>query len=95
METLSLADHWATTGMAAATVVFVAMELLSLLLFTTVLIEYHRVALKHDVLPNAIRHGLEATPELGKSIMYWSYIFLTVLATVLTTALFLFQPHLL
>ncbi len=93
MQTLSLADHFSTPGAVAATIAFLVIELLSIALFLIVVFQYLRVVSKHRILPKAIRQSLEGEPETGAAVIFWLYVVLTIVVTVVTVALFLFQPH--
>lgn len=95
MQMLSFSDHVATPLMTVSTVVFLALEVFSLMVFFLVISQYKRVVFKHQLLPRAIQHTLEKEPEKGRSIMLQIYIALTIFITLCTALLFWFQPHLL
>ncbi|HVW66617.1 MAG TPA: hypothetical protein VHA78_02705 [Candidatus Peribacteraceae bacterium] len=92
MQTLSLSDHFASPLMTTSSVIFLAMEGLSLLVFFLVIFQYRRIVLKHQILPRAIQHTLEKEPEKGVTTLLWIYVIMTVFVIVLTTILFWLQP---
>ena len=80
--------------MLASTWAFVVIEVLSLLLFAIVVMQYMRVVSKHRLLPASIRHTLEREPEKGTTALLMLYVIITIALTIGLALLFWFQPHL-
>lgn len=89
----SMTSLFATPGMTAFTIPFLIVEILSFLVLWIILLAFRRVVRKqrelflvlHDAPPTLARH----------TVLMWFYIIMTVVIGVVSTSLFLFEPHLL
>ncbi len=94
MQILSFADHVSSPAALAAFIILIVLELLSLAIFWLIVRQYRHVVSKHRMLPLSLQRSLEQVPDTGPTLLFWSYVVLTIIWTVFTTLLFIFQPHL-
>ncbi len=87
---------FSSMGMTSVFVVMVVIQLLSLGFLLLTSYEFRRTMRKHNAFLRAIdideKHD-EA--EHTSHIIFWIYLLSTLVATVVTTLLFVYQPHLL
>lgn len=85
-----------TMGMTSVFVLVVVIQLVSLGFLLIASYEFRRTMRKHNAFLSVIdtdnRHD-EA--ERGSHVIFWIYLLSTLAITVVTTLLFVFQPHLL
>ncbi len=85
----------ATLGAVSVLVVVLVTEALSLLFLLVVSYEERQVARKQEALLRALGGGDLAIPSGKSRMLFWTYVCTTALITVVTTTVFLYQPHLL
>ncbi len=87
---------FSTAGMTSVFVIMVVVQLLSLGFLLIVSYEFRRTMRKHNAFLSVIdtddRHD-EA--EHTSHVIFWIYLLSTLVATIVTTLLFVYQPHLL
>lgn len=93
MELTFPAALFQSSGFTASFVIFLLLEILSLLVMGIVVAEFMMLRKKHTQFFRAMRGGEHADTETFPTMILWVYIFFTVFAGIVTTAIFLFQPH--
>lgn len=87
---------FSTTGMLTMFIIVLIIELLSIAFLGIVALGFRRLTDRHEqffhVMANATEHEkIERVPRM----IFWVYIASTLVVTLVTAYLFIFQPHLL
>jgi len=92
---LSISELFSSPGMTTVTVAALIIEILSLGYFGVTLAEFFLLRRKHRAFHAAMGASHPGHPEKASYVILWIYVFSTVLFTVVTSLLFIFQPHIL
>jgi hypothetical protein len=84
-----------TPGAVTAFVVFVILELASVILAFVIMAEFRLLRRRHMAFFRDILGGEKADTEKSSSVVLWIYIHMTMFAVIITSVLFVMQPHLL
>ena len=76
-------------------VVFLVVQVLSLLLLAAVVWEFRQLQKRHQQFFSAMQGSERADPEHGPMVILWVYILGTVCTVIVTSVFFLLRPHLL
>lgn len=86
----------ATPGMVSVFVFVLVIEALSLLFLWVASYEFRQLMRRHAQFFEAMRHDdKHERVERTSYVIFWIYVLMTIVVTILTLLLFLFQPHLL
>lgn len=94
METLPFDAHFSSPEMIFGTIAFFVLQAISISIFVLIVVHYQRVVSKHQMLPRNILHTLQEEPDIGPTTLLWVYIILTIIITIVSIAVFWWQPHL-
>jgi hypothetical protein len=87
---------FSTAGMTSLLTIVIVVEMLSLAFFGMVVYAFRRMLHRHARFFRSIGgDDAHLTIERPSFVIFWIYVIVTLLATLLTTYLFVFQPHLL
>ena len=87
---------FATTGMSIATGTILVMYALSLIVMIALLYEFAHIHTKRMEMLQALDCGTRIRKEMiGRHITMIVYVVMTLLITIVSAFLFVFQPHLL
>lgn len=74
------------------TIVFIAIQLVSLAIMLLFVHEYKRIAHKHEVLLHTIEPGVKPSSKLQSTIIIWIYVIVIFVIMFATTAMFVYSP---
>lgn len=86
---------FATSAMATVSAIVLLLEVTSLVFLGACILEFRAVSRRHASFFRDMGNGAHAETDRRPRLFLWLYVAATVLATVVTTYLFLFQPHIL
>lgn len=84
---------FATPGMTTISVIVLLLEMLSLIFLGVCILEFRVLTQRHAAFFRDMGNGQHEEVERRPRIFLWMYIITTIVMTIATTYLFLFQPH--
>jgi len=95
MDTVYPQLLFSTPGMVSVFIVVVILEILSVAFLGVAVLEFRAIRHRHVKFFHAFEGGTDADTERTARTILWVYILMTIIVTIVTVLIFVFQPHLL
>lgn len=81
--------------MTTVSFIVLLFEVLSLAFLAVCVVEYRVLMRRHVAFFQGISNGEHGRVERRSGVLLWVYIGMTIFVTIMTTFVFIFQPHIL